>query len=259
MKSAREKLISLLGLCSDDETEATKLQLLTKITRSADYSALLKSVALKKIYEDLYEHTKLEGLSNSDLKKRESLLHKIVSFERQLVQSIHSGNGPELTHEDLPDFTSSKSLSQLCNKIHLSHDVTNFTNISDENALSVFSDSTIKTAQKCLDMLPVSVTKSSRIDEAVIRQHMGKTLFCVNIEEFENCHRNFLRFAEKSESIIASEKLRKKKHRLLKIAIIMICFGVIFACSQFGLFSDSFTPILSLIMLIVSILFLIWG
>ena len=68
MKNVREKLISLLGLCSDDETEATKLQLLTSIMQSEDYTALSKSVALKKPFEDLYNRTKLEELSNSELK-----------------------------------------------------------------------------------------------------------------------------------------------------------------------------------------------
>lgn len=259
MKNTREKLISLLGLCSDDKTEAIKLQLLTSITQSADYAALSKSSALKKPFEDLYEHSKLEDLSNSELEKRESSLHEIVSLNEQLVQSLHSGNGPELTNEDLPDFTSLKSISKLCKIIHLAPDVTNFTNISEENALAVFSDTTIKSAQQCFDMLPVSITTSEDIDEAMIQENMGSTLFCVNIEEFKACHKSFLESAEKSEDIIAKEKFRKNKHRLLKIAIVLLCFGAIFACSQFGLFSDTFTPVFTLIMFVMAILFLIWG
>lgn len=259
MKNVREKLISLLSLCSDDETEATKLQLLTSIMQSADYSVLSKSVALRKPFEDLYDRAKLEELSNSELKNRNSLLHKLVSFSNQLVQSIYSGNGPELTSEDLPDFTSIKSITKLCNKISLSHGVENYSNISEDNALAIFSDTTIKSAQKCFDMLPVSITKGESIDEAMIKQSMGDTLYCFNIEEFNACHKNFLGFAEKSEAIIAKEKFRRKKHRLLKMAIVMLCFGAIYACSQFGLFSDNFTPILTLVMLIIAILFLIWG
>lgn len=259
MKNVREKLISLLGLCSDDETEATKLQLLTSIIQSEDYAALSKSVALKKLFENLYERTKLEELSNSELKNRSPLLHKLVSFNKQLVQSIYYGNAPELTSEDLPDFTSLKSITKLCNKISLSHNVENYSNISEDNALAIFSDTTIKSAQACFNMLPVSITKEATIDEALIKQHMGDTLYCFNIEEFKVCHKNFLGFAEKSEEIIAKENFRRKKHRLLKIAIVMLCFGAIYACSQFGLFSGSFTPALTLIMLIMAILFLIWG
>ena len=52
MKNVKEKLISLLGLCSDDKTEATRLQLLTSILQSEDYYALSKSVALKKQFEE---------------------------------------------------------------------------------------------------------------------------------------------------------------------------------------------------------------
>lgn len=259
MKNVRERLISLLGLCSDDKIEATKLQLLTSILQSKDYAALNKSVALKKIFEDLYDRTKLEELSNSELKKRGSLLHILVSFNKQLVQSIYSGNAPELTSKDFPDFSSIKSITKLCNRISLSHNVVNYSNISEDNALAIFSDTTVKSAQNCLDMLPVSITKEESIDEASIKQYMGDTLYCFNVEEFNACHKSFLVVAEKSEAIIAKEKYRRKKHRLLKIAIVMLCFGSIYACSQFGLLSDNFTPILTLVMIIIAILFLIWG
>lgn len=259
MKNVREKLIYLLGLCSDDETEATKLQLLTSIMQSEDYTALSKSVALKKPFEDLYDRTKLEELSNSELENRSSLLHKLVSFNKQLVQSIYFGNGPELMGEDMPDFTSLKSITKLCNKISLSHNIENYSNIPEDNALAIFSDTTITSAQTCFDMLPVSITKGESIDDASIKQHMGNTLYCFRIEEFNACHKNFLGFVEKSEAIIAKEKFRSKKHRLLKIAIVMLCFGAIYACSQFGLFAGNFTPVLTFVMLIIAILFLIWG
>ena len=259
MKKEIEKLIFLLRLCSDDETEAIKLQFLVNIISSDDYLAFSKSAALKNPFEELYELSKLEVLSNSELKKRRALLHNIVYFNNQLVKSIHFGNGPELTDNDLPDYTSLKSITQLCNKIHISNDVTNYTNISEENALAVFSDTTIKSAQKCFDMLPISVAKADVIDEAMIIQNMGTTLFCINIEEFETCRKNFLVYTEKCENIIADENLRRKKHRLFKIAIVMLCFAVIYTCSQFGLFLDTFTPMLTFIMFFISILFLIWG
>lgn len=259
MKNVREKLISLLGSCSEDKAEAARLQLLTDITQSSDYSALSSSVALKQQFEELYDCSKLEELSSSELKTRASLLHKLVSFNKQLVQSIHSGNGPELTSEDQPDFTSLKSITRLCSKLSLSPNVENYSNIPEENALAVFSDTTIKSAQKCLDMLPVSTAKSESIDEADINQCMGSTLYCVNIEEFNTCHKNFLGAAEKSEAIIAKEKFRRKKHGLLKIAVVMLCFGAIYSCAQFGLFSDVFTPIFTLVMLVIAILFFIWG
>ena len=259
MKNVREKLVSLLGLCSDDETEATKLQLLMSIMQSEAYSVLSKSVALKRTFEDLYDGTKLEELSNSELKNRGSLLHKLVFLNKQLVQSIISGNGPELTSEDLPDFTSLKSITELCDKIRLSHGVENYSNISADNALAIFSDATIKSAQNCLDMLPASIAKEETIDEKTITQCMDNTLYCINIEEFKLCHKNFLGIAKKSEVIITKEKFRRRKYGLLKIAIVMFCFGAIYSCTQFGLLSGSFTPIFVLVMLIISILFLLWG
>ncbi len=259
MKNVREKLISLLGLCSDDNTKATKLQLLISIMQSADYSELGKSDALKKPFEDLFDRAKLEELSSSELKNRGMILHKLAPLGKQLVHCIHAGNAPELTSEDLPDFTSLKSITKLCNKISLSQSVENYSNISEKNALAIFEDTTKKSAQECFDMLPVSITKAETINEETITRYMGNTLYCINIEEFKTCHKNFLGISEKSEAIIANEKFRRKKHRLWKIAVVMLCFGAIYACSQFGLFSDNFTPVLTLVMLIIAIMFLIWG
>lgn len=48
MKNVREKAVSLPGMCSDDETEATKLRLLTSIIPSEDDCVWSKSLALKK-------------------------------------------------------------------------------------------------------------------------------------------------------------------------------------------------------------------
>lgn len=259
MNNLREKLIDLLGLCSEDEAAATKLRLLTSIIRSEDYAALRQSVAPKKQFEDLYDRAKLEELSNNELKNRSLLLHELVFFHEKIVQCIHSGNGPELTREDFPDFASLKSIKMLRKKISVSHSVRNYSNISENNALAIFSDTTIKSAQACFDMLPVSITKEKAVDEVSIKRHMGDTLYCVSMKDFNACHKRFLEVAKKSEAVIAKEIFRRQKHRLLKIAVVMLCFGAIFACTQFGLFSDGFTPIFTLVMLIIAIPFLIWG
>lgn len=259
MKRMSEKLLSLLGLCADNENEATKLQMLARITQSADYQELSKSIALKKPFEENYSLSALESLDNSGLKKREELLHKIVYLQRQLVRCINYGNGPEITSKDSPDFTSLKSVKRLLSKISLAQEKTNYSNIKSDNVLALFSDATVKSARDCFNMLPISLTKTEKITEADITKNMGDTLYCIDIAEFDSIHREFLRFSEKGEKVIAAEKIRRKKHRLLKTAVVMLSFGAVFICAQFGLLAESYTITLNIAVFLATILYLIWG
>ena len=259
MKTAFDKFISLLGKCSENGDEATRLQLLASIIQSQDYKVLSRAVALKTAFQEFYSMPVLEVLDNKTLMEREKLLHKLVSFHYQLIQCIHGGNGPELTEKDLPDFISSKSISRVLSKISLSHKTTNYSNIGEEDALKLFSDTTVKSAQKCFELLPVSITRQESISEEDIIKNMGDSFFCISIDEFERIHQEFLDFAEKGERTIHAEKIRWKKHILLKIVVILLCFGAAFACSQYGLISEASTQIVYLVMLIAAILFMIWG
>ncbi len=259
MKNAFDKLFSLLGCCSENPEESSKLQLLVQITQSIDYKALSGAAALKKPFDEYYSLPKLEALERDDLKKRAEMIHKLVSFHSQLLQCIRSGNGPELSASDLPDFTSKKSISRLLDKISLSHRNVNYSNIGEADALALFSDSTIRSAQGLLDMLPVSCAYQKSLTEEDINKYMTNTLYCVPMVEFERVHQDFRTFAQKGEIALRIEKTRRKKHLLLKIATVMVCFGAAFGFSQFGLLSDSFLPVLYTIILVASIVFMIWG
>lgn len=254
-----QSLLLLLRLCSDNVDEAIKLQYLANIFQSSDYQELCKSATLKNTFEELYEFSKLEALNNSELKGREVLLHNLLSFNKQVVRCISYGNGPELSDDDIPDFTSSKSILAFLKKIHLTQDKLNYTNITETNALEIFSDKTIKSAQECFDMLPISLTKSIKIQEPKIAHCLNNTSFCINIAEFESIHKNFLSVAEKDEEIIATENFSNKKYRFIKVAVVMMSFGGIYACTQFNVISDTYTPSFTLVMLIAAVLFLIWG
>ncbi len=259
MKNAIDKLLSLLERCSENSDEATRLQLIASITQSQDYKELSRAIALQKPFQEYYSLPVLETLDNNTLKKREELRQKLVSFHTQLIQCIHSGNGYELTSKDLPDFTSNKSIARLLGKISLSYKETNYTNIGERDALELFSDTTVRSAKECFQMLPISLTRRESISEEGILNCMGKTFFCIPIDEFEETRKRFLDFARKSEQIVKKEKIRRKKHALLKIATILLSFGAVFAFSQFGLFSESFTQTMYGVILIASIIFMIWG
>ena len=259
MGNVIDSLLNLLSLSADDKTEAVKLRTLRTITQSSDYSTLSKSGSFVQLFDDMFSIKKLDELSQEVLDERAVLLQNIVAFNNHLVESIHFGNAPELTEDDRPDFTSLQSIKAAYDKIQVSSNVTNYTNLTDKNSLNAFSSRTIKSAKDCLKLLPLSTMKLDNIDETLISHNLGDNLFCVNIDEFKNSHSQLLNYIEQKESIIENEKFRKRKHRLLKAAIVMLCGGMFSVCLFLNLFSSGFSALFILVLLIASILFLIWG
>ena len=253
------KLLSLLNNCSENKEESARVQLISEIIQSSDYKVLQGAAAIQQPFASNYSVAELEKLDNAELDKRKKLLHKLVSFHEQLLGCIQSGNGPTLSPDDIPDVTSEKSISRLLKKISLSKNKTNFSNINPDKALAIFDTSTVKSAQNCFDSLPVLVTKRGDITEADITNSIGDTLYCVDISEFNSIHKQFLEMSEEGEQVISAEKTRRRKHRLFKIAVVLLCFGAIFAFSQFGIIADTYTPALSAVAIVAAILYFIWG
>lgn len=253
------KLLSLLNNCSENKEESARVQLISEIIQSSDYRVLQNAAAIQRPFVASYSVAELEKLDNVELDKRKKLLHKLVSFYEQLRGCIQSGNGPMLSPDDTPDFTSEKSISRLLKKISLSNNKTNYSNIDPSNALAIFDASTVKSAQNCFDSLPVSLSKRKEITESDITNSIGDTLYCIDISEFASIHKHFLEMSKKGEEVISAEKTRRRKHRLFKIAVVLLCFGVIFAFSQFGIIADTYTPALSAVAILAAILYLIWG
>lgn len=259
MKNVFEKLASLLGQCSENRNEAERLSLIARIAQSSDYKKLKSAVAFKEPFESWYSLPALEAADYDTLLQRKELLHKIASLHKQLLQCLRSGNGYELSSDDTPDFTSKKSISRLLDKISLAPKQTNYSNIKEDNALSVFSENTIHSAQECLALLPVALSSCAVITEEDISKYLGDTLYCISIMEFEKCHREFIKLMQRGEPIVKHERDRKKRHALLKLAIILLCFGAVFAFQQFGRFSESTIPVLYTLISVSSVIYLIWG
>ena len=134
--------------------------------------------------------------------------------------------------------------------------------IKCDYSLVLFDETTIKSAQECFDSLPLSLNKDEdykEISEDDISQCTGRTPYCINISEFNSIHKDFLDMSSKGEEKVNSEKNRKRKKMLFKIALILLCLGSVFAASQFDIISETFTLTLYTTVLIASIIYLIWG
>lgn len=240
--SSQDKLLSLLDMCSDNKSESERLSLLAGITCSSDYNSLCNARAIKAAFEKDYSFEALERLNNNELQSRKKMLKDISTLYPRLIKCLYNGNAPELG--DAPDLTSEKSISKLLDAIKTTTQTTNYSNINVENALLLFEDSTIRSAQECLNMLPVSLTKKNEISEKEIKDYMDKTYYCVNIEDFQKKHKEFLSLSSESEQIIEMNSIKGKKRVLMKICVTLITFASVFICSQFKLLDTDFLPVL---------------
>lgn len=252
-------LIELLCQCSDDKAEAEKLLLVAKIVDSSEYRSIMNSNALSDPFEKYYTFDKLDVLDKEDLEQRIDSLHLLALLRTKLVNSIKFGNACKLNKNDYPDFLSLDSLSKLIDKLNDSSEQTNYSNISNSEALAVFSDTTIKSARECLERLPLSIAQKEYISEEDISNAMGKVLYCVNIDEFNKVHLEFCDYSYNGKLLIEKESFRNKRHLILKIVVIILCFGGIFVSSQFDIMSESYTSMFVKVMSVASLIYLLWG
>ena len=259
MKDFTQKLLSLLHTCADDQEESGRLMQLAKIIRSEDYQELENHHAFRTEYQAEWTVAQLESLSSEELQKKALELHNLAEMLRRLQKAILWGNGPDLTQYDFYSFKNHQLISKLVDKLSLSKTQKNYSNIDDRCLMKIFEPATVKSAKDCFAMLPLFVTKKSQITEEDLRAAMSSRLYCVNIEEFHRVHREFLEFSSQAEETIKNEKQRRRKHGLFKAAVVMTLFLAIFACDQFGLFSQTYTAAFSVMMFFNILLYLIWG
>lgn len=252
-----DDLTNLLVLSSENKDEAEKLNLLTEITQASEYNELKNTAFMGKIFNSTFKLSSLEEANNNELKYRKSLLTRLISFNKLLSKSLHFGNAPVLTESDLPDFTSLESVSNASNKISISPHITNYTNLSEDSPLDVFSKATVKNADDCIKLLPIFVTRGFEIDEEAIKNNIGGHSFCVDAEEIKKTQAAYIENIKSSEKVINDEKTRRHKHRLFKVSILMLCWGAYYICSVFSLFSSGFKVSFELLMFGLSIIALI--
>lgn len=259
MKDFKQKLLSLLNKCADDQNDAAKLQYLASIMRSDDYREIENNASILQEHSDTFSVASLEKLTAPELKKRQKEIKALANMFRLLHRAILFGNAPALNADDKPTFDDLQSVSRLSDKIKVSDDRKNFSNITSDCIMKVFDEGTIKSAKECFDLLPLSMAKSSFISEEDLKSALGDKLFCVDAAKLSAIHSNFMGYSSKAEDMIAKEKLRRKKHRLFKVAVVMLMFLVSFACEQFGLFAPQYSALFTILVLVISIVFLIWG
>lgn len=259
MKDFRKKLLSLLHICAEDHNESGKLLQLSKLIQSKDYQELASCHAFRTEYKSAWTVDQLQLLDATELEMKESEIHNLAKMLRLLQRAILCGNAPSLTQHDFCSFRDPKSVTKLIAKLSVSEKQKNYSNIDNWHLLKIFEPATVKFAKECFYMLPLHVTKKPAITEADIQVAMGNQLYCVDIEEFKRVHREFLIFSNNAEAAIQYEKLRRKKHCLFKVAVVMVLFLITFACDQFGLFSEEYSVYFTLMMFLNGLLYLIWG
>jgi hypothetical protein len=259
MKDFRKKLLSLLKICAEDRDESGKLLYLEKVIHSEDYQELVNNQAFCTEYQSEWTIAQLERLSFAELQKKESEIHHLGKMLRLLQKAICYGNAPSLTTDDFCSFKNPLLIAKLNDKLSVGKALRNYTNIDSRNMMKIFDPATVKSAKECFSMIPILVAQKTDISKTDIQTAMGSRLYCVDIEEFNRIHRDFLIFSDNANTVIGNEKQRRRKHRLFKMGVVMTLFGITFACDQFGLFSEAYVSTFSVIMFFNSLLYIILG
>ena len=259
MTGFRQKLLALLNDCAEDYDEGAKLRYLAAILKSNDYIALGEIVAFHREYIEKYSVAVLEKLSASELKNKQREIQNTAKMFRLLQKAIQSGNAPCLTKNDRPEFDNNASIMALIKKLEVGKTKRNFTNLDNSTLMCVFDDSTLKSAQACFDLLPLSVAMKATIVEEDIKAVLGETLFCVDDAQLKKIHRQFLEFSSEAEKTIQNEKVRRKKYWLFKVAVVMLLALLAYTCGQFSVFTPQYSDIFTTIVFILSVVYLILG
>lgn len=259
MKDYGQKLLSLLNICAENQNESEKLKWLANIIRSDDYAQLQRNTNFRIEYQENYSVEQLEKLDLPELKERKKHIADTSRMFRLLQEAIRFGNAPALRKEDAPDFHDMRTITNLSDRLTVSDRRENFTNIDEKNYMRIFDDKTIKSPKTCFDLLPLSLAQKAEITECDIQNALEGRVFCVDAEKLHAVHSSFLGFSVKAEETLRKEKLRRKKHRLFKIAVVMLLCLVFFACDQFKLFASADSTCVALLFCLSSVVFMIWG
>lgn len=254
-----KKLIELLKKCSNDPEKVEKLSLLADIVSSSEYHKLSESKSMNSIYIDSYTIDKLDSIDTNELRQRNEIIKQLIDFDTNFKRSILYGNAPEIIRNCIPNYTSLDNIRNINRKISISGAQMNYSNIDNDSFIDAFSDKTVSTASECIKLLPLSVAEKITITEDDLKNNIKDKLYCVDIEELKEAHREFIEYVENSETIIKKASLRRKRYRFVKASVVLMGIGLVFFFNQYGYITDYFTISFLIIYFIASLFYLIWG
>ena len=243
MKTAVGRLYMLFDACLPQNANIKKRLNICKITESNEYNELKSYAPFAGQFTHLFSMDKLNGYRPEKLEEIAAVIPKIIPLIDQLNNAIAYGNASELTEEDIPDFTSVKSVEALMGKLKVESAKQNLTNITPDNFMAVFSNKTVKD--------PTEVLKSVSAADInnpydVIKDALKNTIYCIKAEDIKKIQEEYANKIAEIKAKLKGIKQEKWKLRRKKWLSIGISILILTAVNAFEVLSGESALILNI-------------
>ena len=223
-----------------ERTEEDKLR--DKIQKSSDYKKLSVYPPLKNVFDEHYSRLVLEDDDINTLNAKMQAIRFVLPAAEKLQKAILGGNAWDLVPEDKPDFTSEDSLKGFMDKLVCSEDIDeelyNVTNISENDILKIFDESTIRDANALFYYADVKdLTKTN--DEIIQNISNDGYYYCIEPSSIYEAKRSIDREIEGLEIQNFMANRGVSWLRLAKLGIAGVALSAAFLFTRMGIIPDS--------------------
>ncbi len=255
---SREKtaaLLSLMSSCLPENEELKHDSLLEEITVMKVYQDLAQYPPFQNVFERYFTMDVLEKMRGRELERIKLVIPKAVECLHDIINSLQRGAAPELTEEDIPDFHDWDQINRLQSKL-LSRGSLNYTNITPEHFMTVFSRDTVKSGKDLFRQMDANEKDFAKS----IALAMKDQPYCISKKEMEDLEEGY----QRSVNEVGNNMKSRKRGIVWRLAIKLACCILAsmmpaLMASLTGTMNASMIDISGFIILIASIIFLIGG
>ena len=223
-----------------EHSEAEKMR--ERIKKSSDYKKLSVYPPLKSVFEEYYDSSVLEADDIDALSAKQEALHYVLPAAKKLQKTVLGGNAWDLEIDDKPDFSSAESLKVFMDKMVCSEDIDedlyNITNISENELMKIFEESTIKDARDLFYYVDVNdLTKSN--DEILQSLDQAGYWYCIEPSSIYEAKKNIDGEIESLEILNFMAKRSTAWLKLAKLGFAGLAISATFLATRMGIIPDS--------------------
>lgn len=255
MNNQSVTLLSILHRCNPQDEGLAHESKFQEILHLPEYLEVSKREVFSLQFQELFAPEKLRTYSSRQLSNVYEVLPLIPTVLEELVYSLQNGAAPSLTRGDAPDFMDKDSIERIISKLYNSTGK-NYCNIAPNDFMAIFDNDTIKNINE--DYYDLSA-KCADYGVAIASLYDGKK-YCISCQEVQEREQEYLEKVESIQEKIQSAKKKKRTRRFTKFVIGVIAILIpSFLGGMTGLLSSEVTSINTLIVVLVTLLFWIWG
>lgn len=248
-------LLKLLSKCLPDNQDLKYNASIESIMIMPEYQELTNNTVYQPIYNTFYSFDALCKLSGKQIEQVEKIIPLSLKCLQDIIISIQNGVGPSLNKEDEPDFYDIESIRKLQKKlITVNHP--NYTNITPENFMVIFSNNTIKNGKEVFNQLDAD----EKDINAGIQRLLKEQYYCISKDEMEQLE---IQYQSELESLKSNNTLIRKGWlgRIMKRTAIAILVNMLPSTVAMitGMMNNNMMEISSFLVMILSIVFVIGG